>query len=69
MKIIKAIQVTQSLNEDKTRQRELDGVVDAMKSYELNDGLILTEDEEDTVMVNGFQIEVKPVWKWLLGDN
>jgi hypothetical protein len=80
--ITEAIQVTQSLSDFDTRKRELQGVVDALKTYNLSEGLILTEDEEEVIMINEMGVEigdesreigdrvfivrVKPVWKWLL---
>ena len=41
-----AIQVTQSLYDFETRQREFDGLLEAMKIHNLDEGMILTEDEE-----------------------
>lgn len=66
LKITQAIQVTRSLNDVETRKREIDGLLDALHNYELSEGLILTEDEEDSFVVNGKKVVVMPVWKWLL---
>ena len=63
--ITKAIQVTQrihGLNEG----RELGGLMEAMDRYDLQEGLILTEDTEDVFDKDGRKIIVMPVWKWLL---
>lgn len=68
--ISQAIQVTKSIVNPKTRDREVSGLIDAMKSYNLKDGLILTYDEEDKFVIEENSIEycikVKPVWKYLL---
>jgi hypothetical protein len=83
--ITDAIQITKSLNEDitgETKKREFLGLIDALKTYNLKEGLILTEDEEFEIIVNDkgkeigderletgdgrFVIKVKPIWKWLL---
>lgn len=64
--ITEAIQVTQSLENPDTRKRELDGMLDAMKAYKLKEGLILTDDTEDEIEIEGKKIFVKPIWKWLL---
>lgn len=64
--ITEAIQVTQSLENTDTRKRELDGMLDAMKAYKLKEGLILTDDIEDEIEIEGKKIFVKPIWKWLL---
>ena len=67
-KIVSAIQVSLSLNEHKTREREFSGLLEAMELYNLQSGLILTEDEEEKVSVDGKQINILPVWKWILLD-
>ena len=60
-----AIQVTASLKYN--REREYGGLLEALTRYDLDEGLILTEDEEfeDTYMNK--RVVVMPVWKWLLG--
>ncbi|MCK5357132.1 MAG: ATP-binding protein, partial [Elusimicrobiales bacterium] len=45
-RIIMAIQVSRSLKNKETRDREIFGLIDAIKQYKLKSGLILTEDEE-----------------------
>lgn len=72
--ITKAIQVTKSLDNIQTKKREFDGLLDAMSSYKLKTGLILTEDEEFTEKINdkdgnSYTVKVLPVWKWLLQDT
>lgn len=37
-----------------------------MKVYDLQEGLILTENEQDTLEISDFRISVVPIWKWLL---
>ena len=63
---MQAIQVTTSLGADKVKEREVEGLVEAMKAYQLNEGLILTENEYALLDVEGLRIEVLPLWKWLL---
>ena len=64
--ITTAIQVSRTLQDDKTKKRELDGLLEAIKTYGLKEGTILTEDEEETIEVEEYYVYVKPVWKWLL---
>lgn len=64
--VVQAIQVTTSLTDPEVRNREIEGLHEAMKAYELQKGLILTENESDTIEMEGFQISVMPIWKWLL---
>lgn len=68
-KITKAIQVTYSLGDEKTRKREVDGLVEACKIYGLNRGLILTQDEEEEFIEENIAIQVIPIWKWLLQED
>ncbi|MBN1548513.1 MAG: ATP-binding protein [Syntrophaceae bacterium] len=63
---LKAIQVCWTLT-TANRERELRGLSDAMEKLSISHGLILTYDEEESVPApSGRQIEVMPVWKWLL---
>ena len=64
-KVTKAIQVTVKLNE-KNEQREIKGLLEALKEHDLNEGLILTEDQEEVRTAEGKKIIIKPIWKWLL---
>lgn len=64
--MIQAIQVTKSLSDINTNKREIDGLIEAMKVHDLKEGLILTDDEENEFIQDGFKIIVKPIWKWLL---
>ncbi len=68
-KVVKAIQVCQSIADSATRQRELNGLLEAMKSYQLQTGWIITEDEEETIEHNGQTIMVMPAWKFLLTEK
>lgn len=67
--IAKAIQVCASLKNKETRQREINGLLEAMITYNLDQGLIITEDEKEQIeeiyQGNHFKIEVIPCWQWL----
>ncbi|MBU1111591.1 MAG: DUF4143 domain-containing protein, partial [Nanoarchaeota archaeon] len=65
LKIKQAIQVTCYLN-DKNKEREIDGLMEALDKYKLKEGLILTLDEEKEINKNNKKIIIMPVWKWLL---
>ena len=49
--------------------RLVEGLIDAMKTYDLKEGLILTDEEESEFEQDGFKIFVKPIWKWLLSET
>lgn len=63
--ITEAIQVTLRLGE-KTRDREINGIVDALEEYDLKLGLILTMDQKETVSREGKTIRVLPACEWVL---
>jgi len=65
LKIVQAIQVTQNLN-DSNKSREIAGLLEACNKYKLKEGMILTYDQEEDIIVEDKKIVVKPVWKWLL---
>ncbi len=64
-KINTAIQATYTLDE-KNREREINGIMSAMKFFKLKKGLIITKDQEEEISIEGKKITVKPIWKWLL---
>lgn len=64
--IVQAIQVAKTLEDPETKKREIEGLIEAMNMYHLQQGIILTENEQDTIKMNGFVISVIPIWKWLL---
>lgn len=65
-KIIQAIQVTASLEDKKTKDREVAGLYEAMDTHSLKEGLILTENENFTIALEDKTIKVIPVYNWLL---
>ena len=54
-KIIQAIQVTLNLSDEKVRNREIDGLIDAMSTYDLQEGFIITENEESGCIQDGIR--------------
>lgn len=68
--IVNAIQVTYSLLDEETREREIAGLLEALSTYNLHSGLILTMDETEELEIvhhkTPYKITVKPVWRWLL---
>ncbi len=65
-KIILLVQVAVSIMDLHTRERELRGLEEAMKAYQLKEALIITETEEDAMEINDMKVKVVPIWKWLL---
>ena len=65
------IQVSQSLAKSATKEREARALVSAMGEVKGSRGIILTEDEKDTLEFENKIITVMPVYEWLLtiGDK
>ena len=63
--IILAIQVCYDLNEE-NKGREFGGLVEALDKFNLNEGLLLTFNQEDKESINGKKINILPVWKWMI---
>jgi len=68
-KIKKLIQVCWTLEDKKTKERELRSLMAAMDELKLKDGFILTYNEEDEIKMNKKIINVVPCWKWLLENE
>ena len=70
LKISEAIQVTKTLKDPDVKEREYRGLLEAMQVHQLQEGLILTMDEEgiDEVLEDKQtkKIRIIPIWKWLL---
>ena len=64
-----AIQVCTELYDPSTKDREISGLIEAMDKFSLAEGLIITENEEYTEILevnnNQYKIIVMPIWKWL----
>lgn len=66
-RITQAIQVTLDISDEKVKNREINGLIEAMKEYGLQKGIIVTENEQKSLEIENLRIEIIPVWKWLLG--
>lgn len=65
MKITAALQISWILNNSNIK-REIDGLREAMHTYNLKQGLLITADSGVINQINDDSIHVIPVWKWLL---
>ena len=64
-RIVKAYQVTMSLADTETRQREINGLISAMDAFGLDEGTVITLDEsEELKLDDGKTIYVIPFYKW-----
>jgi predicted AAA+ superfamily ATPase len=60
-----AIQVTKNLN-SQNEDREIQGLLTALNKFKLKEGIIITDEQEETRKIDGKSIKIIPVWKWLL---
>jgi len=61
-----AIQVSLSLADPSTREREIKGLLAACKTFGLARGFIITDDDEDVFVEDNIEITVIPAFKFLL---
>lgn len=59
------IQVAYSLRDNDTREREVSSLLKVAKHVAARQLTIITYNEEQTIQVDDFSIEVMPLWKWL----
>ncbi len=59
-------QVSYSLSNIETKQREIAALLTAMKELNLEEATIITYDEEEIIKKDNKNIYIKPVWKYLL---
>ena len=61
-----AIQVSYSIDDSNTYEREVGGLAKFLKAYKQYRGMVVTWDTEQQITEDGITINVVPVWKWLL---
>ena len=61
-----AIQVSYSIDDFDTYEREVGGLVKFLKANKRYQGIIVTWDTERKIVEDGITIEAIPVWKWLV---
>ena len=64
--VVQAIQVSYDISTDKTRKRELNGLLLASRQTKCENLLLLTDHESEEIDVNGHHIKVQPVYEWSL---
>jgi predicted AAA+ superfamily ATPase len=65
-KVSQLVQVSYDISLTDTREREVRALAKGFKLFGLQKGMILTFDSEEMIRTGEYEIEVKPVWKWLL---
>ena len=63
------IQVSWRIDDEKTKQREVQSLLSAMDELHLSEGHLLTYDTSETITVGRKTILVQPVYQWMLERN
>lgn len=67
--IEKLIQVTWNMNNEGTRQREINGLLEAAKATNCQNLFIITADNSEEIKLdNNIVIHVLPAWRWMLNS-
>ena len=52
--------------DDVNKKRELNGLIDAMNRFNLDEGTIITFEQTDELNINGKKIRIMPMPKWVI---
>jgi uncharacterized protein len=69
LKVKTIIQVTSDLDSEKTKEREINGLVRCAKETGLKEGTIITKDKAGRAEAEGIKIRYVPLWKFLLEEK
>lgn len=64
-RVTDAIQVCYSFDVFGTREREIRGLAEAMETYQLEEGYVITAFHEEEIEQDGRRIHILPAWKWM----
>ena len=66
-KVLQCIQVSYDISSEKTRKREVNGLLLAYKKTKCSNLLLLTDHEYEELDKDGLHIQIKPVYEWSAG--
>ena len=64
--VVRCIQVSYDISADKTRKREINGLLLAARQTKCENLLLLTDHESEEIHHDGYKIKVQPVYEWSL---
>lgn len=64
--VTKLIQVCWQVSGLKTKEREVKILLKALDEFSLREGLVITEDYEEELVIDGKRVRFISLWKWLL---
>jgi hypothetical protein len=65
LRVTGAVQVSFTLENNSTKNREIRGLTEAMNTHNLQQGLIITQEESGKLRINHNEIQIIPVYEWL----
>ncbi|MDM8561699.1 hypothetical protein [Candidatus Parabeggiatoa sp. HSG14] len=60
------INISYDISGFETKRREIKALQEGMRYFKLNEAILVTEDQEESIKIDGQIIKIKPLWKWLL---
>ncbi|MBU1658498.1 ATP-binding protein [bacterium] len=64
------VNISYEIKDEKTRTREVNGLLEAMEYFHLQEAYLITKDEKETLVIDDKKIFILPMVEWLLrGDE
>ena len=60
------VQVSETLENEKTKKREINALIEAAQELNLTEGLIVTRNTEEKIQIGKITISILPIWKFLI---
>ena len=60
------VNVSYEIKDDKTKRREINGLLEAMDYFSLKEGYLITQDEKEEITIEGKKIIILSMIEWLL---
>lgn len=60
------LNVCYEIKSSETREREIKGLIEAMKRLSLKEGTVVTSEQKELIKTEAGEINVIPLWQWLL---
>ena len=63
------INVCYDIEHPETKEREINGLIEAVKRLKVSEAVLITAEKEETIKVGNKIVQIVPLWKWLLVDK
>ena len=60
------VNVAYTIEDEKTREREIRALLEGMEYFDLDRAYLVTKERDETIKIEGKEIVIIPMWKWLL---